>query len=162
MQLGEPKQFNSWLQQLPAMQSPQAEPSLGQLEGPQKPAMQRPEQHSSGPPQNEPSAEHCSSQRPFTQLLLQQSSKEPHMLPVGRQAGSQTPPVHVPLQQSAPIMQPRPSGAHTPQFAPQTFCARATQLAPHWPLQHEGSLSQTALAQALQPSTSGAPCTQTS
>ena len=144
------------------MQSPQAEPSLGQLEGPQNPAIQMPEQHSSGPPQNEPSAEHCSSHRPFTQLLLQQSSKEPHMLPVGRQAGSQTPPVQVPLQQSAPIMQPSPSGVHTPQFAPQTFCARATQFAPHWPLQHEGSLSQTALAQALQASTSGAPCTQTS
>ena len=58
-------------QQFVATQSPHGDPSEGHCDGPQKPAMQSPEQHSSGPPQNDPSGLQAPEQTPPVQTLLQ-------------------------------------------------------------------------------------------
>lgn len=146
------------MQQLPATQSPHSDPSDGHVEGPQNPAMQTSEQHSSALWQNEPSGRHWSTHTPFSQVLLQQSSKAPHMLPSGRQAATHTPPAQLPSQQSAPTWHMAPSGAQTPQSTPQVASAFATHAASQLPLQQNGSAAQTAATQGSQFGSSATPC----
>jgi hypothetical protein len=159
MQSGSVKQAWTSSQQLSAMQSPHGDPSDGHSERPQKPAMQKPEQHSSSPPHGEPSGEHCAPHSLSMQLLLQHSSNVWQKLPSGKQASTQSPPSQVPLQQSGPTLQKPPIGLHIMHSAPQMFSAMLTQMPSHIPLQQNPSWAQTALTQALQSGSSGSPTT---
>lgn len=160
MQAGLPKQPRIWEQQFSATQSPQVEPSEGQLDGPQKPATQRFEQHSSGPPQVEPSGAHCAPQTPSWQLLEQHSSKLMQPWPSAKHASTHCPPSQVPLQQSPPAMQAEPSGLQLPHSSPQVVSACATHEASHEPWQQNGSTSHTAFTHALQSGSRGTPSSQ--
>lgn len=161
-QSGEPKQPRICAQQFSATQSPHAEPSLGQAEGPQKPATHSPEQHSSGPPHSEPSGAHCEPQTLSTQLLLQQSSKVMQPAPSGKQASTQAPPSQVPEQQSGPVMQASPSGVQALQSTRQFASANATQPASQALVQQVKSSWHTAATHALHSSLSAEPVTHTS
>lgn len=160
MQPGAPRQLWSWAQQLWAMQSPQAEPSLGHSERPHTPKTHAPEQQSSGAPHGVPSAEHWVVHWPARHWLLQHSSKLMQGAPSGSHATTQVPPSQVPVQQSGPIMQAEPVGLQTPQFTPQSSSAWATHALSQLLEQHEGCAPHTVSVHELQPGARASPAWQ--